>query len=288
MPGPEDIYENANVNHHAKQMFRAYHGMHESQLEERWRDAGQAERHRWCDVVLAYQGSTFDVVGDALSFEAALEAMGMPVAHEKLITAIARAGVSRADARAIVSEVLKQVDRTKGEFEQPAPEPVAPSMTTTDGRSVDEVRAEQSAEGNKLHRSYIVLTEEERAKGFVRPVRQRYKHVGIRPKFELLPLTEEQKAKNATYGYVGYEAYPVGSPEKERGLVGRYWTQAQLDSGCGGITIMGLAIAETYARKPDFYGATMCVHCGAHYPVGEHGEFVWIERDGSEGPRVGT
>jgi hypothetical protein len=48
---------------------------------------------------------------------------------------------------------------------------------------------------------------------------------------------------------------------------------------------MGVAIAETYARQPTFYGATYCSTCWMHKPVGE---FVWIERDGTDGPKVGA
>lgn len=84
---------------------------------------------------------------------------------------------------------------------------------------------------NGQHASYWVLSESERAKGFVRPVRRAYVH-----------------------------------------------------QVCGGVTTMGLALAETYARQPDFYGATMCVHCRGHFPVGAHGEFTW---DGSI-EKVGT
>jgi hypothetical protein len=40
---------------------------------------------------------------------------------------------------------------------------------------------------------------------------------------------------------------------------------------------MGLALCETYARDPKFYGATYCVHCQMHRPLAE---FVWDE-DGS-------
>lgn len=47
-------------------------------------------------------------------------------------------------------------------------------------------------------------------------------------------------------------------------------------------------LAETYARAPHYYGSTFCVECRTHLPVGEHGEFVWIETDGTNGPRVGT
>jgi hypothetical protein len=78
---------------------------------------------------------------------------------------------------------------------------------------------------------YLVLSEEERAKGFVRPVRRTYIH-----------------------------------------------------DRCGGATTMGLALAETYARNPSFYGGTFCAICGAHFPVGEHGEFTW---DGTS-DKVGT
>lgn len=66
---------------------------------------------------------------------------------------------------------------------------------------------------------YLVLSEEERAKGFIRPVRRTYVH-----------------------------------------------------DKCGVATTMGLALCETYARNPKFYGATYCVGCSAHFPVGE---FKW-------------
>lgn len=82
-----------------------------------------------------------------------------------------------------------------------------------------------------MQREYYVLPEEERAKGFVRPVRQSYIH------------------------------------EK-----------------CGSKTTMGLALAETYARNPQFYSGTFCCACRAHFPVGPDGEFVW---DGTT-EKVGT
>jgi hypothetical protein len=67
--------------------------------------------------------------------------------------------------------------------------------------------------------AYLILSEEERAKGFIRPVRKSYVH-----------------------------------------------------ETCGTATKMDISIAETYARNPKFYGATYCVHCQKHLPVGE---FVW-------------
>ena len=52
---------------------------------------------------------------------------------------------------------------------------------------------------------------------------------------------------------------------------------------CGTVTTMGQAIAETYAADPTFYGGTFCVHCKAHFPVGEDGEFM-----DSDHMKVGT
>lgn len=130
---------------------------------------------------------------------------------------------------------------------------------------------------------YLVLSEEERAKGFVRPYRDIYRHVGIAgPKFPLRDLTDEERERYAKSNYVKFEEYPKSGSS----VTGRFWTQAQLDSagkGCGTTTSMGRAIAETYAREPHFYGATYCVTCEKHRPVGEDGEFVWLD-----GSRVGT
>jgi hypothetical protein len=128
--------------------------------------------------------------------------------------------------------------------------------------------------------TYLVLSEEERARGFVRPVRHSYVHVGLpSPTYALRDLTPEEHERYDRYDYVKYEAYPDDGPAS-----GRFWTQRQLDGGCGTVTRMGQALAETYARQPDFYGATFCVRCGKHFPVGAAGEFVW---DGTY-ERVGT
>lgn len=116
---------------------------------------------------------------------------------------------------------------------------------------------------------YLVLPAEELAKGFVRPYRDSYVHVGVRPRWPTRPLTEDERRR---YGgnpdYVAYEEYP----ESEAPLVGRAWKASQLSSGCGTETVMGRALSETYARDPKFYGATYCVGCRMHLPVEE---FVW-------------
>ena len=115
---------------------------------------------------------------------------------------------------------------------------------------------------------YPVLPEEERAKGFVRPVRRSYTHKGLRPKFGLRPLTMEEQSRHADCNYIAYEEYP----ESMRPLCGKFWTEAQLQSGCGQTTTMGLLLAQTYARDPKYYGATFCATCGEHFSVEE---FVW-------------
>lgn len=89
----------------------------------------------------------------------------------------------------------------------------------TERKDLDETIREDGQQ-----KTYLVLSEEERAKGFVRPVRRSYIH------------------------------------EK-----------------CGVVTKMADALAETYARNPKFYGATFCSGCRAHFPVGEDGEFFWVD-----------
>jgi hypothetical protein len=87
-------------------------------------------------------------------------------------------------------------------------------------------------EPDGMQETYLVLSEEERAKGFVRPVRHSYVHLK-----------------------------------------------------CGGRTTMGEELAQTYARDPQFYGATFCATCRSHFPVGPDGEFIWY--DGTD-QKVGT
>lgn len=131
---------------------------------------------------------------------------------------------------------------------------------------------------NGQHGDYWVLSKEERDKGFCRPVRTTYKHVGVRPQYPTRELTDEELKLWDDMGYVCFEPYP----EEYRGSsTGRFWTKRQIESGCGAVTRMSMSISETYARNPSFYGSTFCVGCNAHHPVGE---FVW---DGTD-DRVGS
>lgn len=107
-----------------------------------------------------------------------------------------------------------------------------PRYATTDGRPPapghENAATPQPYRPDGMAEAYWVLSEEERAKGFTRPLRRSYRH-----------------------------------------------------QVCRTTTRMGLALCETYARDPSFYGATFCCACGGHFPVAE---FTWTE----DGERVGT
>lgn len=103
-------------------------------------------------------------------------------------------------------------------------------MSLTDDPSDPRLTHGVDAEPTQQAEAYLILSEQERAKGFVRPVRRTYIH-----------------------------------------------------QACGHATSMSQALAETYAREPGFYGATWCVHCSRHLPVGPAGEFVW-----EDGTKVGS
>jgi hypothetical protein len=152
------------------------------------------------------------------------------------------------------------------------------------GRAHVVAEPDTSLGANGQQKEYVVLSDAERLKGFVRPVRRCYKHVGaLGPAHPLRDLTTEKVERYAICKYVKFEAYN----DPKSSVTGRFWTQAQLDNigkGCGSVTAMAHDIAETYARDFAFYGSTFCVGCGTHLPVGAAGEFVW---EGTN-ERVGT
>ena len=124
------------------------------------------------------------------------------------------------------------------------------------------------------YKDHWILSDEERAKGFVRPVRTKYIHIPNKPTYPLTMLTAEEQKIWEEDGYIAYEKYPGD----KKPALGRYWSQAELDrakKGCGVVTTMPYKIAETYAVKPWFYGSTFCCGCGKYYSVGERGEFYW-------------
>ncbi len=130
----------------------------------------------------------------------------------------------------------------------------------TDRKNLDETIGPDGQQ-----KTYLVLSDAERAKGFVRPVRRSYKHVGSAgPQHPLRDLNAEEIARGygaPDVGYVKFEAYDG----KCGSVTGRFWTQADLDKvgkGCGTVTSMGQALAETYAAQPAFYSGTFCAGCG--------------------------
>ncbi len=159
----------------------------------------------------------------------------------------------------------------------PPPPPVDETQRAVSGHAHLPGEPDQTVTPSGQHREYVVLTDAERAKGFVRPARRSYRHVGTDgPRNPLRSLTAEEATRYGPFKYVKYEEY-LGRPETDS-VVGRFWTQEQLDKvgkGCGAVTTMAQDIAETYARSPRFYGSTFCVGCGTHLPVGIEGEFVW-------------
>lgn len=193
-------------------------------------------------------------------------------------------------------EFKRRVDSAVLETEKPSgaptgppsgkmePVPGRPGVVATDGIDPEydgQVAPKGVNPETGMHRSYYALSEEERAKGFVRPVRRSYRHVGVQPRYPTRPLTEAERNLHSPasyHDYVVFEPYPDG---EETGKAGRFWTRAQLDSGCGAVTTMDLALAETFARDPNFYRATYCATCKDHFDVGE---FAW---DGTD-ERVGT
>lgn len=116
--------------------------------------------------------------------------------------------------------------------------------------------------------------------GFVRPVRLKYRHVGLRSPKNLRDLTEEEHEQYDQYGYIKFEEY---GPE-QLPVTGKFYTKetlAKISNGCGTVTSMPQQIAETYAANPHYYGTTFCCGCNDYFRVEE---FVW---DGTD-ERVGS
>jgi hypothetical protein len=144
-----------------------------------------------------------------------------------------------------------------------------PNTTLTDGSPVTEDHRELKENGQQ--KGYVVLSEEERKKGFVRPVRTTYTHVGRKALYPLRDLTPEEQERYKDFNYVKYEDYP-----EESHLCGRFWTAEDIRTACNTDTTMSMSIAETYARQPDFYGSTFCNHCKKHFDLEQ---FVWKGTD---------
>lgn len=136
------------------------------------------------------------------------------------------------------------------------------------------------------HERHPALPPAERM-AFVRPVRRSYRHVGTRPTGLVQDVTAADRQNYPSLDLAQYERFV---PPRDLAQ-GRFWTRAELSSGCGQVTTMAQDLAETYAAQPTYYGRTFCSACRDYFRVGPNetqGEFVWIEADGKDGPRVGT
>lgn len=200
--------------------------------------------------------------------------------YETAVAAKADADKAVNDAYRKVAAARERVDQAKREVAAQIPVD-REQKTLSDGSPVTDDHRDLKSNGQQ--KGYVVLSDAERARGFVRPVRLSYRHVGsVGPKNPLRDLTPEEHARYDKFGYLKYEEYPKGGA-----ITGKFWTKetlAAIGAGCGTVTTMGQTIAETYARDPSFYGSTFCCGCGKHLRVGADGEFVW---DGTD-ERVGT
>jgi hypothetical protein len=70
----------------------------------------------------------------------------------------------------------------------------------------------------------------------------------------------------------------LSADERAKGFVKRY-RDKYVHNKCGVETRMGTAIAETYARNPNFYSGTFCVSCREHFPLAQ---FVWSDGEPME------
>lgn len=86
------------------------------------------------------------------------------------------------------------------------------------------------------------------------------------------PVTDDHRELKENGQQKGYVV--LTAAERARGFM-RPVRHSYVHQKCGVETTMGTALAETYARDPNFYSGTFCVGCGKHFPVGEDGEFVW-------------
>lgn len=132
-------------------------------------------------------------------------------------------------------------------------------MGLTDDRNDPDLGHGVDEKPGQMNVKYLVLSEEERAKEFVRPLRHRYVHLGVAFDARVAAAELQRELDGET----------ITLPD----LMERAKKLASSDT-CGCVTWMNAAIAETYARNPSFYGATWCARCSMHRPLTE---FLWVE-----------
>lgn len=123
--------------------------------------------------------------------------------------------------------------------------------------------------------AYLVLSEEERVKGFVRPVRGSYLHLGRTVCGKVRNNGERDRTGRqwVCTGELHHEGvcYTWKAVSDEAVLPASH---DHLLGGCGTVTTMGQALAETWARDVSFYNRTWCAECRDHRPATE---FRWLD-----------
>jgi hypothetical protein len=172
-------------------------------------------------------------------------------------------------------------------WEPPVPPPVDRNARDVVGKAVAPGEPDTTIKEDGQQAGYVVLSAAERAKGFVRPVRKSYVHVGR----QLCGKEAEAPQAGLPEGYVtwlcGLKPGHYGECAY-RTITGKELENFKKNgtlTGCNSVTSMGRELAETYARDPGHYSGTFCSQCKKHFSVGEYGEFDWMDE---EGVKVGT
>jgi hypothetical protein len=157
-----------------------------------------------------------------------------------------------------------------------------------DGRPVPDDDSHKELLPDGKQKSYVVLTPEERHKGFLRHVRLDYRHTG----YHVCGADLSDYRESELYG-VGARSicHDVPGHAGEHGKTVYVATakemirlkQTSYYKGCGKITKMSIEIAETFARDPWFYSGTFCCTCKAHFPLNQ---FVWLPEGDSMDPHL--
>lgn len=166
------------------------------------------------------------------------------------------------------------------EANKPPPPPVDRTQRCMTDGSPETADHREINPNTGMQKGYVVLSDEERAKGFVRPMRLSYRHVGRAICGIITPvdpnrLGGEQYVCMSKPGHAGtyHHANVVTLPQPDAARL----SERGRTVACGTSTQMGQKIAETYALDPKFYSGTFCCECKEHFPVEE---FIWDDGSG--------
>lgn len=119
-----------------------------------------------------------------------------------------------------ISEICEEHATDPCECDTSPPKKIIPPIdrtatTTLHGTPVNELHTKQASEPTGMHSDYLVLNEEERSKGFVRPVRRSYIHLkcGAETSMGRAPAetyARDPKFYGATFCCHCNNHYPVG------------------------------------------------------------------------------